>query len=199
MPPKRRARGATPKAHQSTLAFHGTSNRVTKPGARAQNAKKNLLSDTAPTDSKDVVADISPSDAADLTTADAAVVEQTKQEVVAQQVASTPEEDEARKISKKRIDDYWRAKERAREAPRVHQEDLSTHEKILREFDMSGQYGPCTGTARLKRWKRAQRLGLTPPIEVLAVLLKEQDGSNAIVVQRSHVDELLNSRSEALA
>jgi DNA polymerase delta subunit 4 len=50
----------------------------------------------------------------------------------------------------------------------------------------------------LKRWKRAHRLDLDPPIEVLAVLLKEQDASDKerIAVQRSIVDDILNSKAE---
>jgi DNA polymerase delta subunit 4 len=50
----------------------------------------------------------------------------------------------------------------------------------------------------LKRWKRAQRLDLDPPIEVLAVLLKEQDTNDKdkIAIQRSIVDEILNSKAE---
>ena len=32
-------------------------------------------------------------------------------------------------------------------APRVHQKDLSMYEKILREFDMSGQYGVSISTS----------------------------------------------------
>lgn len=56
---------------------------------------------------------------------------------------------------------------------------------------------PCTGIARLKRWKRAHRLELDPPIEVLAVLQREQEGAkDMLAVQRSHVDELLNTRTE---
>lgn len=55
---------------------------------------------------------------------------------------------------------------------------------------------PCTGIARLKRWKRAQRLDLDPPIEVLAVLLKEQEGKEKFAVQKSYVDELLNSKAD---
>lgn len=51
------------------------------------------------------------------------------------------EAERARKISEPQIKKYWRAKEAERLAPRVHQEDLSVHEKILREWDMSGQYG----------------------------------------------------------
>lgn len=57
---------------------------------------------------------------------------------------------------------------------------------------------PCIGIARLKRWKRAHRLGLDPPIQVLAVLLKEQEGKDKLTVQRSHVDELLNAKAELL-
>lgn len=45
---------------------------------------------------------------------------------------------------------------------------------------------------RIKRWQRAQRLGLKPPIEVLAVLLKEEAKGNA-GIERAHMDELLNS------
>ena len=59
---------------------------------------------------------------------------------------------------------------------------------------------PCTGIARLKRWKRANRFDLDPPIEVLAVLLKEQESAkDKLAVQRSHVDELLNTRTEVEA
>jgi len=32
----------------------------------------------------------------------------------------------------------------------------------------SYKYGPCIGTTRMQRWKRAQALGLNPPIEVRA-------------------------------
>lgn len=76
------------------------------------------------------------------TTGEAAIIEQTEQEVVAaQKASSTPEEDEARKISDAKIKAYWTKKEKARQAPRVHQQDLSLEEKILREFDITGQYG----------------------------------------------------------
>lgn len=51
------------------------------------------------------------------------------------------EEAEARNMTETQIKRYWRAKEQERKAPRVHQEDLSVHEKVLREWDMSGQYG----------------------------------------------------------
>lgn len=51
------------------------------------------------------------------------------------------EETTAKKTSEAQINKYWRQKEQERKAPRIHQEDLSVHEKVLREWDMSGQYG----------------------------------------------------------
>jgi DNA polymerase delta subunit 4 len=44
----------------------------------------------------------------------------------------------------------------------------------------------------MKRWHRADKLGLNPPIEVLAVLLKEGDEENKKVAT-AHIDEILNS------
>jgi hypothetical protein len=53
----------------------------------------------------------------------------------------TKEEQEASKVSQARINKYWREREAERLAPRIHQEDVGTEEKILRLFDMSSQYG----------------------------------------------------------
>jgi len=138
MPPKRRVSGPATKSQQSTLAFHGASNKVTKAGARAQSAKKNVLEDVATKkETKPEVIEVIE----EPTTTEAAIIDQTKEEVKAQQVQSTPEEDQARKISDAALKKYWSAKEKQRMAPRVHQQELSLHEKILREFDMSGHYG----------------------------------------------------------
>ena len=41
---------------------------------------------------------------------------------------------------------------------------------LLRAFDLHAAYGPCLGLSRLQRWRRAARLGLGPPTEVLAIL-----------------------------
>lgn len=78
----------------------------------------------------------------------------------------------------------------------VHQQDLSIHEKILRHFDLCSQYGPCIGIPRVKRWRRAKGLGLNPPIEVLAVLMKEEEKASGKEWwgQRAYLDELTNSR-----
>jgi len=44
----------------------------------------------------------------------------------------------------------------------------------------------------MKRWQRAERLGLNPPVEVLAVLIKEEaKGEKGF--ERAHMDELMNS------
>ena len=45
----------------------------------------------------------------------------------------------------------------------------------------------------MKRWKRAEVLGLKPPIEVMAVLVKEEGKGNERV-ERAFMDELLTSR-----
>jgi DNA polymerase delta subunit 4 len=45
----------------------------------------------------------------------------------------------------------------------------------------------------MKRWVRAKKLGLKPPIEVLAVLLKEENKGNT-KIERAHVDELMSSK-----
>ncbi|GAB7326145.1 hypothetical protein MBLNU13_g10154t1 [Cladosporium sp. NU13] len=104
------------------------------------------------------------------------------------------EETRARKITEAQIKKFWREKENDRLVPRVHQQDLGVHERVLRLWDVSGEYGPCIGIARLKRWKRANVLGLKPPIEVLAVLLREMDGADGAKVQRAYVDSLMSSR-----
>jgi DNA polymerase delta subunit 4 len=44
----------------------------------------------------------------------------------------------------------------------------------------------------MKRWVRANKLGLNPPIEVLAVLLKEENKGNS-KIEQAHVDELMSS------
>ena len=52
---------------------------------------------------------------------------------------------------------------------------------------------PCVGIPRMKRWARANKLSLHPPIEVLAVLLSEEEKGNP-KSQRAHIDELISSR-----
>lgn len=51
------------------------------------------------------------------------------------------EEMRARKITETQIKKFWREKESDRLVPRVHQEDLGVHERVLRLWDISGEYG----------------------------------------------------------
>lgn len=44
----------------------------------------------------------------------------------------------------------------------------------------------------MKRWQRAHRLGLNPPIEVLSVLLKEENNANK-EAETAQMDHILNS------
>lgn len=55
------------------------------------------------------------------------------------------------------------------------------------------QYGPAIGITRTKRWHRAFKLGLNPPIEILAVLLKEEEKKNT-AVERAYIDELMGTK-----
>lgn len=44
----------------------------------------------------------------------------------------------------------------------------------------------------MKRWNRADRLGLNPPIEVLAILLKEESKGTKNT-ETAHIDDILNA------
>ncbi|KAH6620845.1 DNA polymerase delta, subunit 4-domain-containing protein [Chaetomium sp. MPI-SDFR-AT-0129] len=125
--------------------------------------------------------------------------EEEEEETVTAPVVTEKSEVEAKaaKTTDGAIEKYWKGIESSREARAVHRkhtEGLATGEKVLRYFDVSSQYGPCIGISRLKRWQRAQRLGLNPPVEVLAVLLKEEGNKG---IEKAHMDELLNSAAVA--
>ncbi|KAK3986608.1 DNA polymerase delta subunit 4 [Cladorrhinum sp. PSN332] len=105
---------------------------------------------------------------------------------------------QAKKVTDAAVIRYWKGIEDSRMAKEVHKrhgEGLEVGEKVLRYFDVSSQFGPCIGIARLKRWHRANRLGLHPPIEVLAVLVKEEEKGQLGKKgwERAHMDELLSS------
>ncbi|KAJ3949957.1 uncharacterized protein N0V96_001092 [Colletotrichum fioriniae] len=194
MPTTRRSTGGGrarpgPARGQSTISF---SNRVSKPVPK--DTKKAVVlsaaidrSDVAKPSNKehkDVVDEIQIEDPAYPEVEEA---EQVKKEAPEKSEAEV----RAEKISDAQINKYWKSIEAQRIAPRVHQGDVSLAERILRYFDVSSQYGPCIGLQRMKRWQRAERLGLNPPIEVLAVLLKEEKKGHAS--ERAHLDELMNS------
>ncbi|KAG0330518.1 hypothetical protein BG004_002081 [Podila humilis] len=53
-----------------------------------------------------------------------------------------------------------------------HQADLTDVEKVLRQFDLTSKYGPCTDMTRLERWERAFMLGLNPPQHIKDTLVE---------------------------
>ncbi|KAJ5497467.1 hypothetical protein N7463_009454 [Penicillium fimorum] len=173
---------------QSTLSF-GTRGRVTKPVTAPSHKAKALDSTPLPDKSAPATPEpqqlsITPNEPSKPHVAELAV----RQQAAVEHQAPLSEEDKrALKLNKQDIWRYWRAQEQTRKAPSAHQQGMDVEEKILRHFDLSSQYGPCVGIARVKRWRRANQLKLNPPIEVLAVLLK---GKNT--KERAYIDELLS-------
>lgn len=41
---------------------------------------------------------------------------------------------------------------------------------MLRSFDYQVKYGPSYGLTRMQRWKRAEKLGLFPPLTIFEIL-----------------------------
>ncbi|KAF7523763.1 hypothetical protein G7054_g11657 [Neopestalotiopsis clavispora] len=197
MPATRRSTRSSQQAggKQSTLSFN---NRVTKPVPKS--AKKATTPVKASPLAKQPFKDEVKSEDDDVAKVEAPEVAATSQDVIEEkEQEEAPVEDDksaaelrATKITDRQITGYWNKLEKERKAKRVHQGDLTLAEKVLRYFDVSSQYGPCVGISRMKRWKRADKLGLNPPAEVLAVLMKEEEkGTKG--VEEAHMDYILNS------
>ncbi|EOO00459.1 putative dna polymerase delta protein [Phaeoacremonium minimum UCRPA7] len=193
MPTTRKAsggRGATASGKQSTLSFnHRVTKSVPKSAKDAVITSAVTKKEPAPEKSK-LSQSITAEDVVETPDVDEPA------EVEEDEAPAVPEKSEAEvkalKITDAQVKRYWNNLEAQRKAKRVHQEDLTVSEKVLRYFDVSSQYGPCIGITRMKRWQRAEKLGLNPPIEVLAVLLKEEaKGTHGI--ERAAIDELMNS------
>ncbi|ROW06924.1 hypothetical protein VMCG_04130 [Cytospora schulzeri] len=178
------ARGALSK-QQSTLSFN---HRVTK-GSATKTGKDSKLSPPAPAKVEQPAGEEVEVVGLEEQQQPEEIALPVRQEPVAEKTGAQAK---AEKVSDAQIKRYWKGVEDARIAKRVHQEDLGLPEKVLRYFDVSSQYGPCIGVPRVKRWYRAERLGLNPPIEVLAVLLKEEkQGNNEI--EMAAIDRIMGS------
>ncbi|KAJ2986994.1 hypothetical protein NUW58_g4752 [Xylaria curta] len=186
MPTTRRSSGGRPSGRQATLSFN---HRVTKSVPKSAKA---LSSTPAKSPLAKHVIHAEP-DVKDEVDSDAEEKEQAEEPEQAEPERQRSEAElRADKITDRQISRYWRNIESERRTRRLHQEDLTVAEKILRYWDVSSQYGPCVGVSRLKRWQRADRLGLNPPVEVLAVLMQEEaQGTQG--VERAHMDDILNS------
>ena len=157
MPSSRRSTKSAQRSSQPTLNFNGRSSKVTKPSlapvgkADHKDLKRetSLRSISKSPEQQDHVttpktvklpkrdAQHEPSPEAESAFPAIETVETAEPEAP----EKAPEEVSARNVSDKEIIQYWQKKEKERKAPRVHQKDLDLHEKILREWDMSGQYG----------------------------------------------------------
>jgi DNA polymerase delta subunit 4 len=154
MAPPRRSTGGTrarpgPERGQSTISF---ASRVSKPVTR--DIKKTLVSDPV---AKSIISAPTNVTEGEANTKTARKIEQKNDEIddseedddgddgKAEQLESLPEKSDdeirAEKVSDTQITKYWREVEKQRIAGRVHQENLTVAEKVLRYFDMSSQYG----------------------------------------------------------
>lgn len=126
---------AGPEVGQSTISF---ASRVTKPVPK--DAKKAALSD-APRKAA-IDATPPPKDEAEETPVeDVSVDEVEPVEEVTPDEEKSEAELRAEQVSDREIAGYWARLESERIAPRVHQEDVTLSEKVLRYFDVSSQYG----------------------------------------------------------
>jgi DNA polymerase delta subunit 4 len=133
MPATRRTRNSTgpaAKGSQKTLSF---GNKVTKPSTPSAKDKDKTHTTTINTKAIDL----------GHVSSEAAVAEQARVEVERTKTERTAEEERASKVTDAQIRRYWREREAERKAPRIHQEDVSVEERILRLFDMSSQFGVC--------------------------------------------------------
>ncbi|KAI8871210.1 hypothetical protein GQ42DRAFT_162160 [Ramicandelaber brevisporus] len=56
----------------------------------------------------------------------------------------------------------------------IHWEIVDETERVLRRFDTDPTYGPASGMSRIARWKRAESLGLDPPMAIKMILSSPQ-------------------------
>ncbi|KAJ5256876.1 hypothetical protein N7478_012980 [Penicillium angulare] len=186
MPPRRRAAAAA----QSTISF-GSQSRVTKPSAKQTTTlhKGKKLDDPAnlPAKSKPDAIESQIDSASESTTPVVTELVVRQQPSPSRKDPQPAEDKLALSLTKKDLNKYWEKKEGAWKPVRIHEADVKLEEKILRNFDLSIDYGPCVGIGRLDRWRRAARMGLEPPIEVLTVLLKGED-----ISESSHMEKLIS-------
>jgi len=127
MPPTRRSRtsgGPASKGSQKILSFNNS--KISKTTSAKEKSTTHLHPKAATEIDVGHVSSIP------------AVIQQAKIEISS---LKSEDEEKASQVSDAQIKKYWRECEKVRRAPRVHQEDLSIEEKILRLFDMSSQYG----------------------------------------------------------
>jgi DNA polymerase delta subunit 4 len=136
MPTTRRSsggRGVVTSGKQSKLSFN---NRITKSVPKP--VKDSVAS--SPLKKEITREKVEKDDVEDVKTEEQSVQE-VEQPISRPAVAKSDAELKAEKVSDAAVQKYWRKLELERMAKRVHQEDLTTSEKVLRYFDVSSQYG----------------------------------------------------------
>ncbi|KAK6192687.1 hypothetical protein SNE40_004116 [Patella caerulea] len=63
-------------------------------------------------------------------------------------------------------------------APSTSESKFERDIELLKSFDLTLEYGPCTGISRLERWSRAEKHGLNPPQSVYNLLQLHADDDN---------------------
>lgn len=140
MPTTRRSTGGArarpgPARGQSTISF---SHRVSKPVPK--DLKKAVLTSAA--ERADLAKPTKKEEEIDEILTDEPATPEIEETEVKEEV---PEKSEAiiraEKTSDAQINKYWKSIEAQRLAARVHQQDMTLAEKVLRYFDVSSQYG----------------------------------------------------------
>jgi DNA polymerase delta subunit 4 len=154
MPPTtRRSTGSVrgrsaPARGQSTLSF---SNRVTK--SVPKSAKKGVISASVAKVKLPEETQQPKTEEVEEIVIDEPEVEEPVEDESEPEVEAVPEKSDselrAERISDGQISRYWKGLEAQRKAPRVHMEDLTLSEKVLRYFDVSSQYGVSKSLTKL--------------------------------------------------
>ena len=55
---------------------------------------------------------------------------------------------------------------------------VDSDEQRLELFDADPDFGPCVGIGREKRWKNAERLGLSPPQDLIELIYSSGHGKS---------------------
>lgn len=140
------SRSSTGPGKQSTLPFtHKVTKTVPKPvkdSVISSNLTKPVQPEEAkPTKSEDEV------EAAPVEAAPVVATPEPEPELEPEEAEPIPAKSEAEvkaeKIGNAAIERYWRNVQSQRMAKQVHQEGLTTGERLLRYFDVSSQYGVC--------------------------------------------------------
>lgn len=125
---------------QSTLSFN---NRVSKAGTDRASVKETATLTPSPSSATNKTVVIKSINEGEEEEQHETLTQQPEQDAQVKEKAENKSRAEAGagKITDAQIKKYWREVEGARIAKRVHQQDLSLAEKVLRHFDISSQYG----------------------------------------------------------